>query len=105
MFTGTPSPKVNWRRLETDSLARYETMLVDWKKALSPSLARLISVGYSSLQIPEMPHWLDRDIAQLSIDQGGLSIDIEWSGETEKFIVTLYRHEYENQLAQVESDS
>ena len=47
---------------------------------------------------------MDRDIAEIKLPSG-IVIDVEWCEDDKKYIVTLFRYEYEDMIVQTPCDS
>ena len=71
--------------------------ILNWNECFSEQARRCVRVDYSSLHVPHDPMELDQDVAHISLGNGFL-VDIEWSDETEEYIVTLSRFFFENIL-------
>ena len=75
--------------------------LVNWTEILPPSA----SISYSSLAISDVERdALNRDIAEIKLPSG-IVIDVEWREEAKKYVVTLFRDEYEDFIVQLRCDS
>ena len=75
--------------------------LIDWTVILPSS----VSVSYSSLTIPDVERdALNIDIADIRLPSGFL-IDVEWREDEKKYVVTLFRDEYEDFIVQLRCDS
>lgn len=74
-------------------------MLLDWKSQLGND----IEVAYSSLEIDHQPHFGDGDVALLLLPNGR-GIDVAWSDAQERFVVTLFQDEYDNEVQCVVCD-
>ena len=71
--------------------------LVNWKN-LVPEDTRVV---FSSLAIPNECDELDRDVAALQL-ASGYGIDVEWDNDRRVFVLTLYRHFFENKVLELE---
>jgi len=71
--------------------------IVNWNNILPRNVN--FTISYSSLSIPANQDSLDVDIAEIVLDDN-IVVDVEWDDQEQRYYVTMFRDDYDNQILQ-----